>query len=84
LLSDWWSDLLNIANTTPDFARMQQATCDFANQLNMAIPFAETWQNGNGIITGLRKVKRNGVYWLCFSANRVNYLVWPRLNGDYV
>ena len=84
LLSDWWSDLLNIANTTPDFARMQQATCDFANQLNMAIPFAETWKNGNGIITGLRKVKRNGVYWLCFSANRVNYLVWPRLNGDYV
>lgn len=81
---DWWPDYISIANTNPDFTRMQQITCDFANKVTEAIIFAETWQDGQPLKYGLRKVKRNGKYWLTFNTQRISYLFWPRANGNYV
>lgn len=83
LLTQWYSDYLSIANTNPDFSRMQQPTCDFANRINDLVFLSETWVAGQPLKLKIRKLKRNGKYWLTFNINRVSYLMWPRSNGDY-
>lgn len=78
-IEDLYPDWIN-TNTTQDFNRMNEATREWALTLAEAVMHAETYADYDNIPTGFMKVIREGLLYLTFTTNGINYLVLCKSN----
>ena len=74
-LTQLFPDIINVANTDPDFNRMSMHTQQFLNLLTGAIFIAETANQFTGLSSPYIKLTRNGKLYISFSFNNYQFLV---------
>jgi len=78
-LSNLYPDLINVATTSTDFARMVNATQQFVIKLIGAIEAARVYNSTQLVPAGYTKAVSAGRVYLVFTHNNYNYLVLTRL-----
>lgn len=83
LISDWFADYINVSSTSIDFSRMSSSTMQWALRLASTLIIAENWTSTSALPSNIRRLTRNGITFLVFTYENVNYLVYPRLSAAY-
>lgn len=79
-LIDVFPDLIAVSTTSTDFNRMSQYTQTWLNAFAQMLVTAESMTQFSSIPIGMTKLIRNGILYLVFNYDTIDYLVAARSN----
>ncbi len=74
-LAEKFEDYILISSVHPDFRRMTERTREFVLMLTELLKIAESTTPFSSVPIGYNRIRRNGVYYIVRSFERVQYLV---------
>jgi hypothetical protein len=82
-LTDVFPDMIAVSSTSTDFARMSQYTQTFLQKLAVMIATAETMTQYSSIPLGYTKLMRNGILYIVYNYDTIDYLVAAKSNTQF-
>lgn len=82
-LTDVFPDLISVSSTSTDFARMSQTTQTFLLALATMLLVAESMTQYSSIPLGYTKLVRNGILYLVYNYQTIDYLVAAKSNTQF-
>lgn len=82
-LTNVFPDLISVSSTSTDFARMSQYTQTFLLSLAKMLLVAETMTQYSSIPLGFTKLIRNGVLYIVYNYDTIDYLVAAKSNTQF-
>lgn len=79
-----YSDYLPVPSVSFDFARMQLKTAEFCLFLDDVLLSAETATPTTPLVSGTRRVVRNGIFFISAMHDGINYLVAAKHNPIFI
>lgn len=81
VLRDIWYDYIPVPTTSPDFQRMRPITQNWVDFFLRLTEQAESSTTVSALPQGMRRVRRNDVWFISATFNRATYLVAARYNN---